>query len=69
LSEATGLSVPSADAVTLNGYLSGLLGRIPRRGERIPWDGVEFIVQEVTRHRIQRCRIEIHEPAPDREEP
>jgi CBS domain containing-hemolysin-like protein len=70
LGHETGLEFPTEEALTLNGFLSGLRGGIPRRGEQIRWNGAEFTILETARHRIQRCQIRlesVEEPPADPE--
>lgn len=66
LNDALDLDLPLEDAVTLSGFLTGLYGGIPRRGERIRWPGVEFRVAEASANRIERVilRLEREGPAP-----
>lgn len=61
LNEELGLELPSGDAVTLNGFLTGLFEQIPKRGQRIRWNGIEFIVTDVRRHRIQQCIVSMED--------
>lgn len=59
LNEALGLSLPEDEAVTLNGFLSGLFGGIPRTGEEIRWNGITFKVTEASRHRILHATLKL----------
>lgn len=61
LNEASGLSIPDEDTVTLNGFLSALHGGIPAAGEEIVWNGVRFEILEASRHRVLRVRIRVEE--------
>lgn len=63
LNEALELDLPIEDAYTLNGFLTGLHGGIPRKGETLDWHGVEFTIAEISRHRVQRCLIRLPEGA------
>jgi Mg2+/Co2+ transporter CorC len=53
------------DAATLGGFVTGLLGRIPREGDACRWGNVRFTVLEVSRRsktapgRPLRIRVEI----------
>ena len=58
LGEELGRELPTEDAVTLNGFLTGLYGALPPRDIKIEWEGIVFVPLEVSRHRIQRVRIE-----------
>lgn len=69
LNQALKLDLPIEDAYTLNGFLTALFGGIPRRGETIAFEGVQFTISEVLRHRIQRCLIRLPEPLPLPPEP
>jgi putative hemolysin len=59
LNESLGVELPLDEAVTLSGFLTGIFGRLPSRGETIGWNGIEFVVVEVSRHRIQRARVRL----------
>jgi putative hemolysin len=59
INEELDLHLPEEEAITLSGFLTGLHGGLPRRGDRIVWEGVEFTILEVSRHRIARCRVRI----------
>jgi len=62
LNAALKLDLSLEDAYTLNGLLSGLHGGIPRRNETVMHQGIRFTVTEVSRHRIQRCLIQLPPP-------
>lgn len=69
LGEELERELPTEDAVTLNGFLTGLYGALPPREARITWEDLVFIPLEVTRHRIQRVRVELRaggDPGVDR---
>jgi putative hemolysin len=59
LNESLAIDLPLDDAVTLSGFLTGLFGRLPSRGESTAWDGIEFTALEVSRRRIQRARVRL----------
>jgi magnesium and cobalt exporter, CNNM family len=50
------------EAVTLNGLLADLLGRIPRTGDRVEHGGLAFRVLEVRRHRVHRSEVRVLTP-------
>jgi len=62
LNEALGLELPDASAVTLNGFLCEVHGRIPRPGTVVEWQRLRFHVLEVARHQVRRVLLEL----PDR---
>jgi len=54
-----GIQIPAdAGFETLAGFLLFRLGRIPRTGERVEYDGRRYTVVEMERNRIARVRIE-----------
>ena len=57
LLEATGLEVPDGDYETLAGFLLTLFDRIPRQGDQATFEGWEFKVVEMDRHRIVQVLI------------
>jgi len=59
LNEELELALPDESAVTLNGFLCEVHGRIPRPGTIIEWEGLRFHVLEVARHQIRRVLLEI----------
>jgi len=64
LNEALNLNLPEDSALTLNGFLSGLIGGIPPVGEVIEHEGIRFRVCEASRLRILRVEIRIPEDEP-----
>lgn len=56
LAEELGVEL-AAEAVTLNGFLAEQLRGIPRAGDRVEHEGLEFRVLEVRRHRVHRCEV------------
>jgi CBS domain containing-hemolysin-like protein len=57
-------------AVTLGGFVTQNLGRVPREGDRFRFANVEFVVRGVARHRVREVEIVFPEnggPAPAEE--
>jgi Mg2+/Co2+ transporter CorC len=61
--DALSLHLSSEEADTIGGLLSSELGRLPVTGETVVLDGVEFIVREVRRLRVQRVLARLPAPA------
>jgi CBS domain containing-hemolysin-like protein len=59
LSEETGLNLPVGDFDTLGGFVFDLFGKIPVKYEKIEYNGVEFIVQEMDGYKINSIKIVI----------
>ncbi len=55
--ERMGVELPSEEADTLGGFVFGLLGHQPSKGETAPWDGLEFTVEATDGKRIQKVRV------------
>lgn len=51
------LEIPEGDYETLAGFLLEAFGRIPVRGETVPWGDVEFEVLRADRRRIESVQI------------
>ncbi|MBD3235604.1 MAG: DUF21 domain-containing protein [Candidatus Eisenbacteria bacterium] len=61
LNEALSLDLPDESAVTLNGFLCDVYGRIPRPGAVVPWRNLRFHVLEVARHQVRKVLLELPE--------
>ncbi len=57
LEDMTGLRVPDGDYETLAGFISDHLQRIPTAGEVFRFQGWEFLIESVDRHRIDTVRL------------
>jgi putative hemolysin len=61
-------ALPVEDYHTLAGFVFGLLGRAPERGDEVSHDGLVFRVDEVDGSRIDRLTV-MFSPPPERAEP
>lgn len=66
VNEELGLGVPEGDYDTLGGYVFGLFGRPPRRGEKVTARGYEYTVERMAGLRLSRIRVR-KAPAPSGE--
>lgn len=57
LSESVGIDIDNSDIDTLGGFVFELLGKIPVRYEKVEYNGITFIVQDVEGHKIKRVKI------------
>lgn len=57
LNEAIGTDLSSADYDTLGGFVFNLFGKIPVRYEKVDYDGIEYVVQEMDGHKIEKVKI------------
>jgi magnesium and cobalt exporter, CNNM family len=60
--------LPIEDYHTVGGFVFGLLGRAPERGDEVEYDGTRFKVLDVEGSRIERLEVELvpHEPEEER---
>jgi len=57
LNEELGLALPEGDYETLAGFITGLTGRIPHKGERIRYQGITFEILVGTDRAIQKIKV------------
>jgi len=60
MNDALGTDFESNHFETIGGYLTGVIGRFPRKNEVIKVNGWEFIVQDVYRNRIKRLLARLY---------
>ena len=65
--EQFGTDLPIEDYHTVGGFVFGLLGRAPERGDEVEHDGCRFKVLAVEGSRIERIEVELPPPEPDTE--
>lgn len=51
------VALPRGEYDTLGGFISHLLGHVPRQGERSQFESIVFIVQEADARRVSRIRV------------
>ncbi len=57
LNDLIGASIPSEDFDTVGGFVFHLFGKLPVRGEEIPFNGFTFSVEKMSRARILKIRV------------
>ena len=57
VNEALGVELPEDEWDTVGGLVFGLTGRVPRAGETLRYDSVEFVTERVSGRRIQKVLI------------
>jgi CBS domain containing-hemolysin-like protein len=65
--DAFDLDVPAEGGryATVAGFVTSLLGRLPRPGDTVEWRNLAFVVEEVRRHRVTRVRLRLLEDNPE----
>lgn len=62
VNERLGQEIPEGEYGTVGGYVIHRLGYIPRTGERVTIDGLQFIIAQADRRKIQRLKIILPPP-------
>jgi putative hemolysin len=57
VNEMIGLNIESEDFDSIGGYVTGLLGRLPKTGETINYNDTKFTIQSISRNRIVKMKI------------
>jgi CBS domain containing-hemolysin-like protein len=57
LQEKTGISLPLDDFDTLGGFVFDLMGKIPVKFEKVSYQNLDFIIQEMEGHKIKTVKI------------
>ncbi len=58
VNEALGINLRDPHYDTVAGFVLGRLGRIPKEGDQVTWDGVRLTVERMDGLRIDRLRLE-----------
>ena len=61
--EQLGIELEHEDVDTVSGLVLAELGRPPRPGDAVQFEGVEFIVESVSGHGVQSCLVKLIPPA------
>jgi CBS domain containing-hemolysin-like protein len=57
VNERLDLHLPEDDFETLGGFVFEQFGRIPLNQEKVTYEGIDFVVQEIEGHKINRVKI------------
>ena len=57
LNEHLGLALPQEDFDTVGGFVFGLCGHQPVRGERVRYGDLEFVIEKTDGRRVQQIRL------------
>jgi len=57
VNEMIGTNFESEDFDSIGGYVVGVIGRFPEKGETIEENNIKFIIEETDRNRIEKMRI------------
>lgn len=68
LQDLLGVKMESAEVSTIGGYLTHELGHLPRKGEKVQFDGYEFTVSHTDGRRVVSIHAQKIDAAPEQEE-
>ena len=57
INEILNITIPENDFETLGGFIFDLLGRVPKKGEKIKYHNLKIIIEQVVKNRIRRVKI------------
>ncbi len=57
INELFNLEIPKNDFETLGGFIYDLMGRVPKKGEKVEYQNLQIIIEQVVKNRIKRVRI------------
>ncbi|MGB2782434.1 MAG: hemolysin family protein [Atribacterota bacterium] len=57
INEILNIEIPENDFETLGGFIFDLLGRVPKKGEKIKYHNLKIIIELVVKNRIRRVKI------------
>lgn len=57
INEILNIEIPENDFETLGGFIFDLLGRVPKKDEKIEYQNFQIIIEQVAKNRIRRVKI------------
>lgn len=61
INDELGCSIESDDVDSIGGFIIDLLGNFPAEGQLIPWNGMDFLVTEVEKNKVNKVRLILKE--------
>jgi CBS domain containing-hemolysin-like protein len=68
LQEKIARPLPDDDYDTLGGFVFDLFGKIPVKFEKVSWNNLDFIVQDMEGHKIRSVKLVVHPEGAESEE-
>ncbi|HHY81911.1 MAG TPA: HlyC/CorC family transporter [Clostridiales bacterium] len=68
LNEELGTDLESEHYETIGGFITGIIGRFPKKGEVVVYNNLKWVVIDVYRTRVKRLRLKIEDPVQFNEE-
>ncbi len=63
INDELGLDIESEDVDSIGGFIIGILGTFPVEGQIINWEGMDFLVTEVEKNKVNKVRIILKDKA------
>ncbi len=57
VNDIIGTKIESEDFDSIGGYVMGVVGRVPKKGEIIISNGIKFIIEDIFKNRVEKVRI------------
>jgi len=57
INEILNIEIPENDFETLGGFIYDLMGRVPKKGEKIKYQNFQMVIEQVVKNRIKRVKI------------
>ncbi|OQY07745.1 MAG: hypothetical protein B6I25_00910 [Planctomycetales bacterium 4572_13] len=57
--EAFGIDIQQERQVTIGGFVTALLGKIPKEGDEVVFQNIKFMVERTKKNRIQTIRLSL----------
>ena len=57
INEILNIEIPENGFETLGGFIFDLLGRVPKKGEKVKYHNLQIIIEQVVKNRIRRVKI------------
>ena len=65
INDELGIELESEHYETIGGFITGIIGRFPKKGEVVVYNELRWVVMEVARTRVKRLRLQITVPQAD----
>ena len=62
INDELGTDMESEHYETIGGFITGIIGRFPKKGEVVVYNELRWVIMDVYRTRVKRLRLQIMEP-------
>ena len=57
INETIGLNIETEEFDSIGGYIIGILGRLPEKGEAVEYENIKFVTENIEKNRVEKLRI------------